>query len=153
MTRRVRASARRCRRRRSTSGSSRALEAAAAATGEPYMTMHSGAAHDTMCVADRVPSAMVFVPCKDGISHHPAEDAEPGRRGARGRDHPERDRARCGKADHWRATPSWRALGRSASATSQHAPTSAKPSRPSPGSEKVRPTSGVPTRVTTPRRR
>ena len=32
--------------------------------------MHSGAAHDTMCVADRVPSAMVFVPCRDGISHH-----------------------------------------------------------------------------------
>ena len=54
-----------------------ALEAAAAATGEPYMQMHSGAAHDTMCVADRVPTAMVFVPCKDGISHHPAEDADP----------------------------------------------------------------------------
>ena len=54
-----------------------ALEQAAAATGEPFMTMHSGAAHDTMCVAERVPSAMVFVPCKDGISHHPAEDANP----------------------------------------------------------------------------
>ena len=54
-----------------------ALETAAAATGEPFMRMHSGAAHDTMCVAERVPSAMVFVPCKDGISHHPAEDADP----------------------------------------------------------------------------
>jgi allantoate deiminase len=54
-----------------------ALEAAAAATGEPYMKMHSGAAHDTMCVADRVATAMVFVPCKDGISHHPAELADP----------------------------------------------------------------------------
>jgi hydantoinase/carbamoylase family amidase len=54
-----------------------ALERAAAATGEPFTTMHSGAAHDTMCVADRVPTAMVFVPCKDGISHHPAEDADP----------------------------------------------------------------------------
>ncbi len=54
-----------------------ALETAAKATGEPYMRMHSGAAHDTMCVAERVPSAMVFVPCKDGISHHPAEDADP----------------------------------------------------------------------------
>jgi hydantoinase/carbamoylase family amidase len=54
-----------------------ALEDAARATGEPYMTMHSGAAHDTMCVAERVPSAMVFVPCKDGVSHHPAEDADP----------------------------------------------------------------------------
>jgi hydantoinase/carbamoylase family amidase len=54
-----------------------ALEAAATASGEPYMQMHSGAAHDTMCVADRVPTAMVFVPCKDGISHHPAEQADP----------------------------------------------------------------------------
>jgi allantoate deiminase len=54
-----------------------ALEEAAKTTGEPYMTMHSGAAHDTMCVAERVPSAMVFVPCTDGVSHHPAEDAEP----------------------------------------------------------------------------
>jgi hydantoinase/carbamoylase family amidase len=54
-----------------------ALEAAAAASGEPWTTMHSGAAHDTMCVAERVPSAMVFVPCKDGISHHPAEEADP----------------------------------------------------------------------------
>jgi allantoate deiminase len=54
-----------------------ALEDAARETGEPYMRMHSGAAHDTMCVADRVPTAMVFVPCKDGISHHPAEEASP----------------------------------------------------------------------------
>jgi hydantoinase/carbamoylase family amidase len=54
-----------------------ALEQAAAATGETWMTMHSGAAHDTMSIADRVPSAMVFVPCKDGISHHPDEAASP----------------------------------------------------------------------------
>ena len=54
-----------------------ALETATRATGEPYMRMHSGAAHDTMCVADRVPTAMVFVPCVEGISHHPAEDASP----------------------------------------------------------------------------
>ena len=54
-----------------------ALEEAAAATGEPWMTMASGAAHDTMCVADHAPTAMVFVPCKDGISHSPLEDARP----------------------------------------------------------------------------
>jgi allantoate deiminase len=54
-----------------------ALEAAVKATGEPYRLMASGAAHDTMCVADHVPSAMVFVPCKDGISHSPLEDAKP----------------------------------------------------------------------------
>ena len=37
----------------------------------------SGAAHDTMCVADHVPSAMVFVPCVEGISHSPRESADP----------------------------------------------------------------------------
>ena len=52
------------------------LEEAAEASGEPYLVMHSGAAHDTMSIADRVPSAMVFVPCKDGISHSPEEDAD-----------------------------------------------------------------------------
>jgi allantoate deiminase len=54
-----------------------ALETAVRATGEPYMRMPSGAAHDTMCVADHVPSAMVFVPCREGISHSPLEDADP----------------------------------------------------------------------------
>jgi hydantoinase/carbamoylase family amidase len=54
-----------------------ALTEAAAATGIPHTTMISGAAHDTMCVADRVPSAMVFVPCRDGLSHTPLEHAEP----------------------------------------------------------------------------
>ena len=53
-----------------------ALEAAANATGEPFNVMPSGAAHDTMCVADHVPCAMVFVPCRDGISHAPDEDAD-----------------------------------------------------------------------------
>jgi allantoate deiminase len=53
------------------------LETVAEATGEPYTTMISGAAHDTMCVADRVPCAMVFVPCRDGLSHTPVEHAEP----------------------------------------------------------------------------
>jgi allantoate deiminase len=55
----------------------RALESAAERSGESHMSMPSGAAHDTMCVADHVPTAMVFVPCKDGISHHPAEEADP----------------------------------------------------------------------------
>jgi allantoate deiminase len=54
-----------------------ALDRAASASGEPYMSMPSGAAHDTMCVADHAPTAMVFVPCKDGISHAPDESAEP----------------------------------------------------------------------------
>ena len=54
-----------------------ALEAAAAASGEPHMAMPSGAAHDTMCVAGSAPTAMIFVPCRDGISHSPAELASP----------------------------------------------------------------------------
>ncbi|MGI9658856.1 MAG: hydantoinase/carbamoylase family amidase [Gaiellaceae bacterium] len=54
-----------------------ALESAGAAAEQPFRTMPSGAAHDTMCVADRVPSAMVFVPCRDGISHAPDEEADP----------------------------------------------------------------------------
>jgi hydantoinase/carbamoylase family amidase len=54
-----------------------ALEEAAAATGEAFMLMPSGAAHDTMSVAQHVPTAMVFVPCRDGISHAPEEEADP----------------------------------------------------------------------------
>ncbi|MDR0358074.1 MAG: M20/M25/M40 family metallo-hydrolase, partial [bacterium] len=54
-----------------------ALTEAAEASGEPHRSMPSGAAHDTMCVAPFVPSAMVFVPCRDGVSHSPAEHAEP----------------------------------------------------------------------------
>ncbi|HKP17349.1 MAG TPA: Zn-dependent hydrolase [Gaiellaceae bacterium] len=54
-----------------------ALDEAARAAGEPHLVMASGGAHDTMVIADRVPSAMVFVPCKDGISHSPEESADP----------------------------------------------------------------------------
>jgi acetylornithine deacetylase/succinyl-diaminopimelate desuccinylase-like protein len=54
-----------------------ALEDASRGSGVAFMRMPSGAGHDTMCLADRVPSAMLFLPCKDGISHHPAEDARP----------------------------------------------------------------------------
>ena len=54
-----------------------ALEAAAKGSGEQYMLMPSGAAHDTMCVADKVPTGMVFVPCRDGISHSPLEESKP----------------------------------------------------------------------------
>ncbi len=37
--------------------------------------MISGAAHDTMCIAPHVPSAMIFIPCREGISHSPDEYA------------------------------------------------------------------------------
>ena len=54
-----------------------ALAASAGATGESFRQMPSGAAHDTQAVASRVPSAMVFVPCVDGLSHTPLEQADP----------------------------------------------------------------------------
>ena len=54
-----------------------ALTRAAEASGAPYRRMTSGACHDTMHFARLVPSAMVFVPCRDGVSHSPAEHAEP----------------------------------------------------------------------------
>jgi hydantoinase/carbamoylase family amidase len=53
------------------------LTAAAAAAGAPYRQMPSGAGHDTQVIARRVPSAMLFVPCKDGVSHDPSEEADP----------------------------------------------------------------------------
>ena len=40
-----------------------------------YIT--SGAGHDACYVAERCPTAMLFAPCKDGISHHESESAEP----------------------------------------------------------------------------
>lgn len=54
-----------------------ALSQAAERAGEPFARLPSGAAHDTMCVAGRVPAAMLFVPCRDGVSHSPREHAEP----------------------------------------------------------------------------
>lgn len=55
----------------------RALEEAAVGSGESVMRLHSGAAHDTMQVATRVPTGMLFVPCRDGLSHVPEESADP----------------------------------------------------------------------------
>ncbi len=37
----------------------------------------SGAGHDAVYVARRIPAAMVFTPCKDGLSHNEAESIEP----------------------------------------------------------------------------
>jgi len=41
------------------------------------MDMISGAGHDTKYLAQVCPSAMIFIPCKDGISHNEIEDATP----------------------------------------------------------------------------
>ena len=53
-----------------------ALEAAASDSGHDHTLMYSGGGHDTQIVAPHVPSAMVFIPCKDGVSHSPDEDAD-----------------------------------------------------------------------------
>ncbi|MBR1673052.1 MAG: Zn-dependent hydrolase [Fretibacterium sp.] len=44
--------------------------------GVSHRRMPSGAGHDAMFVAERIPSALIFVPCKDGISHSPKERIE-----------------------------------------------------------------------------
>ena len=50
---------------------------AAARLGLPTREIVSGAGHDAVYVARRVPAAMVFVPCRDGLSHNEAESIEP----------------------------------------------------------------------------
>jgi len=45
--------------------------------GYSNIDMLSGAGHDAMNVAHIVPTAMLFVPCKDGLSHNEAESATP----------------------------------------------------------------------------
>jgi hydantoinase/carbamoylase family amidase len=43
--------------------------------GSSYLMMNSGAGHDVMNMAKKWPSGLIFIPCKDGLSHHPAEHA------------------------------------------------------------------------------
>jgi len=45
--------------------------------GYSHMDMLSGAGHDAMNIALIAPTTMIFVPCKDGISHNEAESAKP----------------------------------------------------------------------------
>jgi len=45
--------------------------------GLSSMPIVSGAGHDAVYVARQSPSAMIFIPCKDGISHNEIEDALP----------------------------------------------------------------------------
>ncbi|MHC1745931.1 MAG: M20/M25/M40 family metallo-hydrolase [Negativicutes bacterium] len=39
--------------------------------------MNSGGGHDAMNMAHLAPAGIIFIPCKDGISHSPREFAEP----------------------------------------------------------------------------
>ena len=50
---------------------------AARAFGYTTSDIVSGAGHDAVYVARHVPTAMIFTPCKDGLSHNEAESIEP----------------------------------------------------------------------------
>jgi N-carbamoyl-L-amino-acid hydrolase len=52
-----------------------AVEAAAKKLGFTHRRITSGAGHDACNLNTKIPAAMVFVPCKDGISHNEIEDA------------------------------------------------------------------------------
>jgi len=54
-----------------------AVRDATARLGYAHMDIVSGAGHDAVYVARVAPTAMIFVPCKDGISHNEIEDAAP----------------------------------------------------------------------------
>lgn len=57
-------------------GLRRTLYDAAAALGAPAMDVFSAAGHDARSLARVCPTAMVFIPCRGGVSHHPSEHAE-----------------------------------------------------------------------------
>lgn len=50
---------------------------AAARLGYTARDIVSGAAHDAVSLAPLIPSAMIFVPCRGGLSHNEAESIEP----------------------------------------------------------------------------
>lgn len=52
-----------------------AVEHACRTTGVTYRRMNSGAGHDAMNMALIAPTGMIFIPCKQGISHNPEENA------------------------------------------------------------------------------
>jgi len=53
------------------------VRASAHELGLSAMDIVSGAGHDAVYLARVAPAAMIFVPCKDGISHNEIEDAQP----------------------------------------------------------------------------
>jgi len=54
------------------------LARAIVAVGHPPVELPSGAGHDAAIMAGVTPAAMLFVRCRGGISHNPAESVEPG---------------------------------------------------------------------------
>lgn len=57
------------------SGVINGLEAACNRLGTEYIVMPSGAGHDAMNLVDICPVGMLFIPCKEGISHNKEEFA------------------------------------------------------------------------------
>ncbi len=53
------------------------IEASASRLSLPSKKMVSGAFHDALFISKVAPTAMIFVPCRDGISHNEAEFVEP----------------------------------------------------------------------------
>lgn len=53
------------------------IEASARALNLGCIRLASGAFHDALYAATVCPTAMIFIPCRSGLSHHPAEWAEP----------------------------------------------------------------------------
>lgn len=53
------------------------VRGAARALNLPQMDVVSGAGHDAVYLNGVAPTGMIFVPCKDGISHNEIEDAKP----------------------------------------------------------------------------
>ena len=54
-----------------------AVGRAAARLGYSHMPAVSGAGHDAVYMAKLAPAGMIFIPCKDGISHNEIQDASP----------------------------------------------------------------------------
>jgi beta-ureidopropionase / N-carbamoyl-L-amino-acid hydrolase len=54
-----------------------AVERAAKKLGYSHMPAVSGAGHDAVYMARLAPTGMIFIPCKDGISHNEIEYASP----------------------------------------------------------------------------
>ncbi|PZU61061.1 MAG: allantoate amidohydrolase [Sphingobium sp.] len=53
------------------------MDAATGDAGHPPFRLVSGAGHDAMVMAALCPTAMLFIRCKGGVSHNPAEHVEP----------------------------------------------------------------------------
>lgn len=54
-----------------------AVRVSASSRNLPFQTIVSGAGHDAFNLARRLPTTMIFIPCRKGISHNSREYAEP----------------------------------------------------------------------------